>query len=271
MKIFNSITDFLVDRNSASPIVYVPTMGNLHEGHLSLIKKSYKYKVKILVSIFVNPKQFNRKNDYKTYPRNYGEDIKKLKNLKVHYVYLPSVKDIYGFKTSNQIYLDKISKFLCGKYRKGHFEGVLNVVNRFLEIIKPKYLFLGKKDYQQLFIIKKHILRKKINTRIIECSTIREKNGVVCSTRNSKLNKEQIKIASNIYYYLLNLKKKIKMNYKFFVPGKIKEKLLSLGADKVEYIEKYNLKNFKKVNKSKKKFNFFVAYYIKNIRLIDNL
>merc|ERR1711991_273247 len=113
-----------------------------------------------------------------------------------------------GFKPRHKVFLDKFSKKLCGRFRRGHFEGVLNVVNRFIEIIKPKYIYLGKKDYQQLYLIRKHIEKRKIKSKIIECKTIRENNGIACSTRNFDLNKKQMKIASNIINYLRNLKKK---------------------------------------------------------------
>lgn len=250
---------------------FVPTMGGLHKGHISLIKQSKKSKFKTLVSIYINPKQFNKKSDFKSYPRNTKKDVKLLKKLKIDYLYIPTFKDIYGFRTKNKVFLDKSSKKLCGKFRKGHFEGVLNVVNRFIEIIKPRYIFLGKKDYQQLYLIKKHIEKKKIKSKIIECKTIRENNGIACSSRNFNLNKNQMKIASNIFNYLSNLKKKIKKNYNLFKVDKIKKDLINLGADKIDYIENYNIKSFKKIKKSKQKFNLFFAYYIKKTRLIDNI
>jgi pantoate--beta-alanine ligase len=246
-------------------------MGGLHEGHISLIKQSKKTKLKTLVSIFVNPKQFNKKSDFKSYPRNTKKDIKQLKKLKINYLYIPTFNDIYGFKPKKKVFLDKFSKKLCGKFRKGHFEGVLNVVNRFIEIIKPKYIFLGKKDYQQIYLIKKHIETRKISSKIIECKTIREKNGIACSSRNSSLNKNQIKIASNIFYYLSNIKKKIKNDYSLFNVNKIKKDLIYLGASKIDYLENYNIKSFKKIKRPNKKFNLFIAYYIKNTRLIDNI
>merc|ERR1711991_1148074 len=121
-----------------------------------------------------------------------------------------------GFKPKEKVFLDKFSKKLCGKFRKGHFEGVLNVVNRFIEIIKPRYIFLGKKDYQQLYLIKKHIEKRKIKSKVIECRTIRESNGIACSSRNLNLNKSQMKIASNIFHYLKSLKMKTKKNYSLF-------------------------------------------------------
>ncbi len=250
---------------------FVPTMGGLHKGHISLIKQSKKSKFKTLVSIFVNPKQFNKKSDFRSYPRNIKKDIKLLKKLKIDYLYIPTFKDIYGFRPKNKIFLDKSSKKLCGKFRKGHFEGVLNVVNRFIEIVKPRYIFLGKKDYQQLFLIKKHIEKKKIKSKIIECKTIRENNGIACSSRNLNLSKSQIKIASNIFHYLSNLKKKIKKNYSLFKMNKIKKDLIKLGASKIDYLENYNTKSFKKIKKPNKEYNLFFAYHIKKVRLIDNI
>ena len=271
MKIFKDKHSLQREILKTKGISFVPTMGGLHEGHISLIKQSKKFKFKTLVSIFVNPKQFNKKSDFRSYPRNTKRDIKLLKKLKVDYLYIPTFNDIYGFRPKNRVFLDKFSKKLCGKFRKGHFEGVLNVVNRFIEIIKPRYIFLGKKDYQQLYLIKKHIKKIKIKSKIIECKTIRENNGVALSTRNSNLNNNQMKIASNIYHYLYNLKKKIKKNYDLFNLKKISKDLKDLGVSKIDYLENYNIKNFKQIKKQNKKFNIFIAYYIKNTRLIDNI
>tara|TARA_A100001011_G_scaffold296724_1_gene309288 strand:+ start:60 stop:878 length:819 start_codon:yes stop_codon:yes gene_type:complete len=272
MKIFKDKQSLGEEISKTKGISFVPTMGMLHNGHISLIKQSKKSKLKTLVSIFVNPKQFNKKSDFRSYPRNMKKDLKQLKKLKVNYLYVPTYKDIYGFKPKQKVFLDKFSKKLCGRYRKGHFEGVLNVVNRFIEIIKPKYIFLGKKDYQQLYLIKRHIEKRKIKSKIVECKTIREINGVACSSRNSNLNKNQMKIASDIYYYLCNLKKKTKKNINFFNKNKIKKDLIDLGANKIDYVENYNIKNFKEIKKAnQKKFNLFFAYYIKKIRLIDNI
>ena len=271
MKIFKDKYKLQKGLLSKKRVSFIPTMGGLHDGHISLIERSKRFQRKILVSIFVNPKQFNKKKDFDSYPRNIKKDINRLKKLKVDYLYLPSYKDIYDFKSKNKVYLDKFSKKLCGKYRKGHFEGVLNVVNRFLEIIKPAYIFMGKKDYQQLFLIKKHIQKRKISTKLIECKLIREKNGIACSTRNKKLNKNQKRIAANIYSCLFKTKKEIKKNNNFFPILTIKKKLMILGATKIDYIESYNLNNFIKTKNSKHNFNLFVAYYLKSIRLIDNV
>ena len=194
MKIFKDKHTLQKEILKTKGISFVPTMGGLHKGHISLIKQSKKSKLKTIVSIFVNPKQFNKKSDFRSYPRNVKDDIKKIKKLKINYLYIPTFKDVYGFKPKKKVFLDKFAKKLCGKFRKGHFEGVLNVVNRFIEIIKPRYIYLGKKDYQQLYLIKKHIEKRQIKSKIIECKTIRENNGIACSSRNSNLNKNQINI-----------------------------------------------------------------------------
>ena len=150
-----------IDLNEAlfgnSNIGFVPTMGSLHDGHISLIKKSLKLSNKTIVSIFVNPKQFNNKEDYKKYPRNIKKDLKILKKLKVDFVYLPKVKDIYKAKNKIKIKLHKQDKILCAKYRKGHFEGVIEVMTRFTEMINPSKIFMGEKDYQQLLLVKKYV------------------------------------------------------------------------------------------------------------------
>jgi len=271
MKIFKNKLILQKEISKDNCLSFVPTMGGLHKGHLSLIKKAKRYKCKICVSIFVNPTQFNKRNDFKNYPRSLKSDIKELKKLKVNYLYLPTYADIYFFKTKRKIYIDKFSKQLCGKYRKGHFKGVLNVINRFLEIINPKYIFLGNKDLQQLILIDSHIKKNNINTKVIKCKTIREKNGVACSTRNLNLTNRELTMASNIYKYLLKLNKRIKKNYKLFKINVIRKDLISLGATKIDYIENLNIKYFGDNRKLKNKFKLFFAYYINEIRLIDNI
>ena len=161
MKLFTNKKQLQTEIRKFNNISFVPTMGALHKGHESIIRKSVKRSGKTLVSIFVNPKQFNNKKDLDTYPKNNRNDLELLKSLNIHYLYKPSYDDIYKFKTKNKIHLDKFSRDLCGQFRKNHFQGVIDVVNRFLEIIKPKTILLGQKDFQQLYLIKKHIKKKK--------------------------------------------------------------------------------------------------------------
>ena len=271
MKIFKNKQQLQEEISKDNFISFIPTMGGLHKGHISLINKAKRYKYKICVSIFVNPKQFNKRNDFQNYPRNLENDIKILKKYKINYLYLPSYKDVYDFRVKNKVYLDKFSKQLCGRFRKSHFKGVLNVVNRFLEIIKPKYLYLGLKDFQQLTLIDRHILKNNIKTKVIKCKTIREKNGVACSTRNFKLNNKELLIASNIYKYLFSIKNKIRSNHKFLNLKTIKKNLNTLGVSKIDYIENIDLKTLRKTKSFVNRFSLFIAYYIKNIRLIDNI
>ena len=271
MKIFKNKKQLKRQIGNKNSISFVPTMGGLHKGHISLIKTAKKYKNETLVSIYVNPKQFNRKEDYKKYPRNLSRDLKILKKLKVNYLYLPTYKDLFKFKPRHKIYLHKFSKTLCGKYRKYHFNGVLNVVNRFLEIIRPKYLFLGLKDFQQLILIKKHVFKNKINTKIISCKTIRESNGVACSSRNFNLDKKQMEIAKNVYNYLIKIKKNTKKKFKLFNFSLFKKDLIKLGVNKIDYLEIINQKSLRRPKKAKESFSIFVAYYLNKVRLIDNI
>ena len=270
MKFFKNKKKLCKEIKGFKNIGFVPTLGGLHKGHEALIKKSIKISNKTLVSIFLNPKQFENKKDFKNYPKNYKNDIRILKKLKVDYVYMPGYRDIYKFKTKNKIILDKFSKKLCGKHRKGHFRGVIDVVNRFLEIIKPKKILLGNKDFQQLILIKKHIKKNKINTKVIPCKTVRDKNFVAYSSRLRNLKKYEktnlVRIVRALKKYKRNLVSR-KVNYSFI---KIKKKLLSLGAKKVDYVEIIDLETLKKPKKNKAKFNLFFAFHIGKIRFIDN-
>ena len=266
MKIFKSKHKLQKEILNNSNISFVPTMGGLHQGHISLVKKSINLRGKTLVSIFVNPLQFNKKNDYNTYPRNLAKDLKILKKLKTDYIYLPNKRDLFNFKTKNKIYIDNFAKKLCGRFRKGHFKGVVNVVNRFIEIIQPKNIFFGLKDFQQFYLVKKHIIKNNILTNIIACKTIRNKNGLAYSTRNNNLNPNQLIIASNVYKYLVKIKRKHKFNIK-----RIKKDLITLGVTKIDYVEFYNLNKLKKDLKKNNFLRIFVAYYLGKVRVIDNI
>ena len=267
MKIFKDKLRLKKELLGKKDLSFVPTMGGFHNGHKYLIQKSKKIGKKTIVSIYVNPKQFNSKKDYFSYPRVIKHDLNILKKLSIDYVYLPNFKDVYNFKTTNKVYLDKFSKELCGKYRKSHFQGVVNVVNRLLEIIKPNFIVLGLKDFQQLYLIKKHIKRRNINVKLISGKTIREKNGIACSSRNMNLSNKEAIIASKVYNYLKKNKKNfLKPNFK----NKTYKKIIEFGVRKIDYLETINIKNLKKVKNKKKKYNIFIAYYLGKTRLIDN-
>ena len=268
MKIFKSINKLNKQVDFKANIGFVPTMGALHKGHMSLIDSSKKKCKKTLVSIFVNPSQFNKKSDYRNYPKNLNKDLNTLKRMKVDYVFIPEKKEIYNNKKKMRIKISSRDKILCAKYRKGHFEGVLAVINQLLNTIKARYMFLGNKDYQQVYLIKKFI-KNRFSTRIISCKTIRDNNLLAYSSRIIHLSKNDKLIASILTKKLNKIFRQIKKNIKNSKKIKnIKNHFFKYGV-KIEYLEirnKFNLS--KKYNKNN--FKIFVAYYINNVRLIDN-
>ncbi len=272
MKIFKKKRILQKNIGDEKNLSFIPTMGALHKGHEYLIKNAKKKYKKVIVSIFVNPKQFNSTSDFKSYPRNIRKDINLLKKLKVNYLYLPSYSDLFSLKVKRKIYLHKFSKDLCGKFRPKHFRGVINVINRLLDIIKPKYILLGKKDFQQLYLIKKYIEKYKIKTTVIGCNTVRKENGVAYSSRNKNLSLHELNLASKVFKILRAEKKYLKRKpYFYFHKNNLLNKLKVLGVRKVEYIKCLDLKKLKKPKKSKSNFNIFIAYYLNKTRLIDNL
>jgi len=251
-------------------IGFVPTMGGIHEGHISLIKKSIQLNKKTIVSIFVNPKQFNDIKDFKSYPSNIKNDLSILKKIKkLDFIYIPKFNDIYEDKKQSHIKLEKKDKILCAKYRKGHFEGVLDVMSRLTILIKPKKIFMGKKDFQQFFLVK-NFIEQKFNTKVIGCKTIRNKNKLALSSRNFLLKKQELNDVEKISKLFLNLKNKIKNinNINRFLQ-KSKKDFERLFKIKIEYLENRNTKNLKISNKYQKS-KIFLSYYYKGIRLIDN-
>ena len=178
MKIIKTIANLKKNIFKTKNLGFVPTLGNLHQGHISLIKKSTSHCSKTLVTIYVNPTQFNNKKDFINYPRNINKDLKILKKCKVDYVFLPKTSEIYKKRSFNKLLIHRNKKILCGKYREGHFEGVINIIDRFLRLINPDFMFLGEKDFQQLFLIK-HYVKKRFKVKIIQCKTIRNKSNVI--------------------------------------------------------------------------------------------
>ena len=268
MKIFKSINKLNKQVDFKANIGFVPTMGALHKGHLSLIDSSKKKCKKTLVSIFVNPTQFNKKSDYKKYPKKLNKDLNILKKMNVDYVFIPMKNEIYKNKKSMKIKINLRDKILCAKHRKGHFEGVLAVINQLLSVIKAKYMFLGNKDYQQVYLIKKFI-KNKFGIKIITCKTVRDKNSLPYSSRILNLNNNDKLKASILSKNLNILFKQIKKNINNSKKINTFKKNFSNNEIKIEYLEirnKFNLS--KKFNKNN--FKLFVAFYVNNVRLIDN-
>ena len=270
MKLIRQINDLNKAIKFNNELGFVPTMGGLHNGHESLIKNSKKKCKKTMVSIFVNPKQFNNRLDYKTYPRNLNKDLKILRKLKVDFVYLPTINQIYKREKTLRFKLRNSQKILCAKFRKGHFEGVLDVLDRFIKLISPQKMFMGEKDFQQFFLVK-NFIENKYNTKVYMCKTVRNKKKLALSSRNSLLNKQSFATSEIITKKLLKLKKEIirnTKNYKKLIFS-LKKELLKNFDLKIEYLECRNTHNLSN-NILNKPFKLFVAYYINNVRLIDN-
>ena len=265
MIIFKSINKLNKEVNFKASIGFVPTMGSLHKGHISLVKNCQKTCDKTLVSIFINPSQFNRKTDYKNYPRTLDKDIKILKKLKVDYVLVPNIKEIYSRNTPRKISINKKYKVLCGKYRPGHFEGVLAVINKFLKDLKVKKIFLGEKDFQQYFLIKTFV-KKRFKTKVVLCKTIRMNGSLPYSSRNKLLDNKSIRIAQKFTKKIINVFKNIKKNTKnTYLIQSVKDN----NNIKIEYLELRNKNNLSPVF-NKKNLKLFVCFYINKVRLIDN-
>ena len=268
MIIFKSINNLKKKVNFSKNIGFVPTMGAIHEGHLSLINQSKKKCDKTVVSIFINPKQFNNKLDFKNYPRNLNKDIKLLKKNKVDYLLLPKYDELFRVNLRKKIRLKNKDRILCAKYRPGHFEGVLHVINQYLNLIQPKFIFLGEKDYQQYHLIS-NFIKDKFITRAHLCKTIRQNNLYALSSRNKLLKNKDLHILKSVtmiikkFYFSLKKEKKNVKNL-----GHTKMLLEKTGIN-LEYLEIRNKINFSK-KISKGNFKIFIAYYFKNIRFIDN-
>jgi len=233
--------------NWLGSIGFVPTMGYLHYGHLELVKASKNCCDKTIVSIFVNPAQFSPTEDLASYPRDLDRDIELLKELDVEYLFFPNQKEMYPDDFKTWVNVDDMTTILCGKSRPHHFKGVTTIVAKLINLVRPNFLFLGEKDYQQFLLIKNMTKAFFFDVNIIPCPTVRENDGLALSSRNLLLSAEERKIASK-FPTILNSDKSIK--------DKISE-LTELGF-RVDYLEE----RFERL---------FGAVYLGNIRLIDNV
>lgn len=258
-------------------IGFVPTMGALHEGHLSLVCDAAKENDIVVVSIFVNPTQFNNPDDLKKYPRNVEADLQILEKTVCDIVYLPEVNDIYPDEASlkTQYRFGKIVEIMEGKHRPGHFDGVALVVGRLFNIVEPHNAYFGQKDLQQFILIK--TLAKKylsdLGVNVHRCPIIRENDGLAMSSRNVRLNKQQRKSAALISKTLFDSKK----NYNSYSVTELKEKIaLDINADKnleLEYIEFVSDPNLDEISEWDTEQNMVacIAVQVGNVRLIDNV
>ena len=281
MKILKEINEVRkARRESASTLGLVPTMGALHEGHLTLIKRSTERCAKTMVSIFVNPTQFGPGEDFEKYPRTVEEDLKKCESAGVDYVFLPSVETIYG-KTKPLVTLNvdkELTSILCGKTRPIHFNGVVQIVSILFNLAQPDFAFFGEKDFQQLVVIKKMVEDLHFPLEIVPVPTVREESGLAKSSRNRYLSPAELELAPNIHKVMCMIqdeaRKALQDGKEISVESaekKYGDLLLSLipGA-KIDYLEIRNSSDLSRAPFINRDSRAFAAVYLGTTRLIDN-
>ncbi len=256
-------------------IGFVPTMGALHEGHLSLLSQSLKENEISVVSIFVNPTQFNNPEDLAKYPRTLERDVEKIASLNAKVlIYAPSVEDIYHGNTVSQSFqYDGLENQMEGKHRPGHFDGVGTIVKRLFEIIKPTHAYFGEKDFQQLQIVKKLVHKNNIPVKVIGCPIHREANGLAMSSRNERLSPIERKESALIFKTLSKAKKLFGMKSAKEISKFVTKTFENHPIIKLEYFEiadEITLKSCLRKSKNKK-YRAFIAVFVNNIRLIDTI
>lgn len=278
MKIFTSkseIKEFLstLKKNKKS-IGFIPTMGALHEGHLSLIKRAKKKNDITVVSIFVNPTQFNNKEDLDKYPKTYESDVALLVSVDCDVLFFPTVEEIYAENiTSEKFDFDGLEHQMEGKFRDGHFDGVGTIVKAFFEIIEPDTAYFGKKDFQQLQIIKKLVKKYNLAVKIKGRPIFREEDGLAMSSRNTRLSRGHREVAPFIYKTLKKAKKKFGVKSPEELTQWVEKQFKKHPLLELEYFtiaDEKTLQTVKEIVKNKK-YRAFIAVFAGDIRLIDNI
>ena len=253
-------------------IAFVPTMGNLHEGHLKLIEEALKKTKYVVVSIFINPLQFNSKDDFKNYPRTLDEDLLMLQKLDVPFVFVPSKEDIIDSSQTIEIHLSDIANDLCGRFRPGHFNGVATIVCKLFNLIQPELAFFGRKDFQQLFLIKELVKQLNYPIHIIAIDTVRHKDGLAKSSRNNLLSKEDRKKAPQLFELMNAMKEKVmqkKLSFKEIESDA--ERLLNDSGWIVDYLAIRSAQSLKIPVHNEKQMVILGAATLGSVRLIDNI
>lgn len=279
MIIFTSVAALQIyiskQKKGGKSIGFVPTMGALHTGHLSLVQMSQKHCQITVVSIFVNPTQFNNPSDFEQYPITTEQDCLLLEKQGTDVLFLPSLPEIYpnGTSLKKQFDLENLENVLDGKYRPGHFQGVCQVVERLLKIIHPTNLFLGQKDLQQCMVLKRLTILMPIDTQITMAPILREPSGLAMSSRNLRLTNEQRVQAAAIYQQLIFIKENIGKIPIDLLKQKAAEQLLKAGFNKIDYVEiveTSTLKNIETYNPAVDTVALVAAFW-GEVRLIDNM
>ncbi len=254
-------------------IGFVPTMGFLHEGHLSLIRKAKRENDVVVVSIFVNPTQFSAGEDFDRYPRDVERDVSLLKGERVDFLFLPTIEEMYPEGFSTFVEVEGLTEGLCGAKRPGHFRGVATVVVKLFNIVQPDKAYFGKKDYQQLKVIERLVRDLNFNVKIVGCSIVREKDGLAMSSRNVYLSERERESALSLFKSLLLAKELIDRGERNaeVLKKKMEEFILSHPeVKKIDYIEFVDAETLEPVTEVKEGTLVAVAVYVGDARLIDN-
>jgi len=257
---------------SGKSIGFVPTMGYLHKGHLSLVEAARKENDVVVVSIFVNPTQFGPNEDYNRYPRDLERDLRLLEPIGVDYVFNPSVEEMYPAMYSTYVEEVELSKYLCGASRPGHFRGVCTVVTKLFNIVKPTKAYFGQKDAQQFRVLRRMVRDLNMDVEMIEMPIVREEDGLAMSSRNVYLSPEERKEATRLYKSLLKAKELIESGERDV--QKIKSEMLKILDHpflKVDYVEIVDEETLKPVEKIERKVIVALAVFVGKARLIDNM
>ena len=267
MKIITSYQEFKEFRSTIESISFVPTMGNLHKGHMALIDKAKSYDSHVSASIFINPLQFNDASDFKNYPKSLDDDIALLSKHGCDSLFVPDSSILENIK---EIKAPDTALYLCGMNRPGHFDGVLTIVNKLFEITKPTRSFFGKKDFQQLILIKNFVKENNLPIEIISVDTVREQNGLAMSSRNNRLSEFDREKASKLYNTLTSIKDNSNKLSNEMIKS-FKHELTKEGFD-VDYLTVCNPITLKDLGDfNSKPILVAIAASISGIRLIDNI
>jgi pantoate--beta-alanine ligase len=278
MKIFkkkNELKAYLQSkRQDKKSIGFIPTMGALHQGHLSLIEIAKKKNNLVVVSVFVNPTQFDNNEDLVKYPKTFDNDTKLLESVSCDVLFFPSVKEIYEDNVSSEKFdFDGLEHQMEGKFRDGHFDGVGTVVKTLFEIIEPNKAYFGQKDFQQLQIIKKMVKKHRLNVNVKGCPTFRENDGLAMSSRNARLTKEHRKNGPFIFKILKKARKQFNTENAASISEWVENQFKKHPLLNLEYFTIADEKTLETIKnkESGKKYRAFIAVFAGGIRLIDNI
>ena len=273
--VFNTVSDlreFLNEtRNQGKTIGFVPTMGNLHQGHLDLVNKAAEMSDVVIVSIFVNPMQFGPHEDFDAYPRTLESDCNALANHPCHAVFAPTVREMYPKGVNTEIDVPSLSTILCGHHRPGHFKGVATVVTKLLNIVQPNVAVFGNKDYQQLQVIRTMVADLLIPVTIVGADTTREPSGLAMSSRNAYLSEEEIQTAAMLYATLKQIGEALQNDSQVSTTLKHEKERLASAGFVLDYLEIRDAQDLSRSYVEAESAVILVAAKLGQARLIDNL